>query len=108
MTRPDGFQLIAAAMGDELLYSDGLRIIAKDQPGMSEADRKTLIDAAECLEQIGPGFLRLSIALTEAQAQLKAAQERIAALTPKAAPPMTMGLSFQGKSVMRPGFGLAK
>ena len=106
--RPDGFQLIAAAMGDELLFSDGLRIIAKDAKGMSEADRKTLIDAAECLEQVGPGFLRLSIALTEAQAQLKAAQERIAALTPKLAPPMTMGISAVTQMKIHPGFGARK
>ena len=45
--RPDGFQLIAAAMGDELLFSDGLRIIAKDAKGMSDADRKTQIAQAE-------------------------------------------------------------
>ena len=103
--RPDGFQLIAAAIGDETLYSDGLRIIAKDQRGMSDADRKMLVDAAECLEQVSPTFLRLSAELTETRAQLQAAQERIAALTPKpTALPFSMGLSITARSVIRPGF----
>ena len=106
--RPDGFQLIAAAMGDELLYSDGLRIIAKDQKGMSEADRKTLIDAAECLEQVGPSFYRLSTALAEAQAQLKAARERIVALEPKPQAPLSMGASFQTRMLTNQGFGAQK
>ena len=106
--RPDGFQLIAAAIGDELLFSDGLRIIAKDAKGMSDADRKILIDAAECLEQVGPGFYRLSVALTEANAQLKAAHDRIAAMEKKPAAPMTMGLSAVTQMRIHPGFGARK